>query len=354
MFFLDNSIKYFLSANLMIIGTSLKPIDLIIFVGIVIVLIFIIFYVSKSGKKNGSVLNKKTNQYKIRLKQAKIAYDKLKDDFERLTVIYSFDKKKIEELNSYVDELEEINRELQEKKLIAETKLARIEELKRKRDELFAINIHDLKNPINAIKGYTALVKDYDLTVDEQKEVMDSLLRSADRMHAIVSELTEVIRHDIESEKKTENVSLRHIGEEVCRNNAAYVKRKGINLLNKTQIDLPYILGDAGKIETAVDNLVNNAIKYGEEGTNIEIKTKFDDSSVILEVIDDGVGLTEEEQRLAFNKGETLSNEPTAGEDQSGLGLWIVRQIIEDHKGEVWVKSVKGEGSTFGLKLPRK
>ncbi len=287
------------------------------------------------------------------MKKAKIAYDTLKDDFERLKKIYEFDKERIDELNKYIVELEEINAELLEKKILAEAKVMKLEALKKKRDELFALNIHDLKNPINVIKGYATLINEYELNSNEQKEIMDSMIRSADKMMKVVAHLTEIIRQDIDDNKFTDDVSIRHIVDDICRNNAAYVKRKGINLINKTQLDLPTLRGNSEKIESVIDNLVNNAIKYGPEGTTVEILSDYDDESITLEVQDDGVGIEEDEQTIIFEKGGIASNVPTHNEEQSGLGLWIVKQVIEDHKGELWVKSEKGKGSTFGFKLPR-
>lgn len=344
----------FINSAVILAFPNLSGMEIALIITALVLLAVIAYMLRNNNPQETNMLFKKTNQYKIRLKKAKVAYDKLKNDFDKLKQLYEFDEQKIKELNEYIADLEEINKELHEKKLLAESKYMKLEDLKKRRDELFAINIHDLKNPLNVIRGYTTLIKEYDLTVDEQKDIMDSMTRSADKMLKIIGELTEVIKKDIDSEVEKKEFSIRHIIDDVCRNNAAYVKRKGINLLNKTQVDIPVIMGNSNKIETAIDNLINNAIKYGPEGTNIEIRTQYDQDYVKVEVVDDGVGMTEEEQKVVFNKGKTLSNKPTAGEDQSGLGLWIVKQVIEEHGGKVWVKSAKGEGATFGFKLPRK
>lgn len=117
-------------------------------------------------------------------------------------------------------------------------------------------------------------------------------------------------------------------------------------------MNIPRVLVDADKLKEVVDNLVNNAIKYGPEGTNIHISTYFTNKSITCEVSDDGVGLSDEDQKKVFIKGEKLSPRPTGSETSTGLGLWIVKSIIEEHKGKVFCASKLGSGTTFGFELP--
>ena len=123
-------------------------------------------------------------------------------------------------------------------------------------------------------------------------------------------------------------------------------------MLLDLQDDLPEIMLDPNKVDEVVDNLISNAIKFSHKGSQIRIKSYKDANSVSVEVSDNGLGMSEDDIRQAFQKGMRLSAAPTAGESTSGFGLWVVKKLIEAHDGKVWVKSVIGKGSTFFFSLP--
>jgi signal transduction histidine kinase len=101
-----------------------------------------------------------------------------------------------------------------------------------------------------------------------------------------------------------------------------------------------------------LDNLISNAIIFSHEKGQIRIRAFKQDSSIVVEVTDNGLGLSEEDIKEAFQRGAKLSAKPTQGESSSGLGLWIVKKLMEAHNGRVWVKSTLGKGSTFSITLP--
>ena len=128
-----------------------------------------------------------------------------------------------------------------------------------------------------------------------------------------------------------------------------------VKLVKKISSQLPELNIDADKIEEALDNLLNNAIKFAPQDTIVELSSYLKDENkktVVIAVRDTGVGLSEEDLRRSFQKGATLSAKPTGLEQSSGLGLWIVKKIIEEHGGKVWVESKLGFGSTFAFELP--
>jgi len=109
---------------------------------------------------------------------------------------------------------------------------------------------------------------------------------------------------------------------------------------------------DVQKIDEVLDNLISNALKFSHEKGTVRIRTHKQDSNILIEISDNGLGLSEEDIKEAFQRGAKLSAKPTQGEPSSGLGLWIVKKLIEAHKGRVWVKSTLGKGSTFSISLP--
>ena len=109
---------------------------------------------------------------------------------------------------------------------------------------------------------------------------------------------------------------------------------------------------DSSRIAQVIDNLINNAIKYSQEGSNVYISIDREEDAVRLSVRDEGPGISEDDQTRLFGEFQKLSAQPTAGEKSTGLGLAIVKKIVEAHGGSVKVESQLGSGSTFSFAIP--
>jgi two-component system NtrC family sensor kinase len=115
--------------------------------------------------------------------------------------------------------------------------------------------------------------------------------------------------------------------------------------------DLPILRGNPIRLRQMVDNLLVNAVKYTPEGGKVTINLRREDSQVILEVADTGVGIPANDQPHIFEKFYRASNAPK-GTPGTGLGLAIVRSIVENHQGRIWVESNVGVGTKFVVVLP--
>ncbi|NNL48111.1 MAG: HAMP domain-containing histidine kinase [Acidimicrobiia bacterium] len=111
------------------------------------------------------------------------------------------------------------------------------------------------------------------------------------------------------------------------------------------------VMADFDRLQEALDNLVNNAVKYSDKGREIWVKVENETDKVRFEVSDNGPGISDDELPKVFDKFQKLSNQPTGGESSTGLGLSIVKQIVEMHNGMVWVESEVGVGSAFVVQL---
>lgn len=290
--------------------------------------------------------NNQIHSLKQRISELKLQKHESKEQNKQL-------ENKIKKLEEKIAVIETINNDLtKKKKELAEQKY-KLEILQKRKDELFAIAIHDIKNPLAAIKSYLELLESYDLSVQLQYDIIHSMMESSDQIFRLTHEISEIMAQDeAEYTLNLEEISLKNIIDSVCNQNAAYAKSKNVKLINKTSMNVPKVLVDTDKLKEVVDNLVNNAIKYGPAGTNVHIITFFTNKSVTCEVSDDGVGLSEEDQKRVFIKGEKLTPKPTGNESSTGLGLWIVKTIIEEHKGKVSCISKLGSGTTFRFELP--
>ncbi len=245
------------------------------------------------------------------------------------------------------------NNELLKEKELLEAQLVKLEGLNKQKEELFAVYLHDIKNPAGAIKNLVDLLDSYELTVNEQKEIIKSLLVSADKILKLTGEITKIIHDGLEESKLAiEDCDFNEIIEKLISINVVKAKSKNIALEKSIQSDLPKIKCDAGKIETVIDNLLDNAIKFSEMNTKIKLSANIIENKLRVEVQDTGPGLSVEDLQDAFKKGVMLSTKPTGGESSSGLGLWIVKKIIEEHSGRVLVTSKRGRGSTFAFEIP--
>jgi signal transduction histidine kinase len=124
--------------------------------------------------------------------------------------------------------------------------------------------------------------------------------------------------------------------------------------LQWTVSDAPCVVaGDRGKLREAMINLLSNALKYAPPGTSVGVTVTQDNGTVKFSVSDEGPGLSSRDQERLFAPFQRLTPKPTGDEGTSGLGLYIVKQIVSLHDGDVKVDTVLGEGSTFTLVLPR-
>lgn len=287
---------------------------------------------------------------------------KLKSAFEGLKEAHDNQKKEnqllsnnVEHLKQSISELEEANIQLLEQKQSLSENQNQLKELQLQKEELFAIAIHDIKNPLSAIKGYAHLLEEYDLNAVEQHEIVQNLISSTDKILDLAFEMNKVVVEAEKDTKKTKNSNTASVYDtikSVCSQNSAYAKKKKVRLVNQASQNTPKVILAPDKLEEVLFNLINNAIKFSPENTIIQVKSYFNNKDVTIEVHDNGSGIAEEDLPNAFTKGGTLTAKPTGGEKSTGLGLWIVKRIVQDNNGEVWVKSKLNIGSTFGFSLP--
>ncbi|HOK14903.1 MAG TPA: HAMP domain-containing sensor histidine kinase, partial [Candidatus Kapabacteria bacterium] len=229
---------------------------------------------------------------------------------------------------------------------------AELENLQAQKDELFALIIHDIKNPAALIKSLVDLLRSYDLSAVEKQEIIDDIAETTARIVSLSQEVTKILALETTKlELNIETVQIGDIVEDVVNRNFVSAKSKNIEMTYDVSKNLPEIEIDAQKIDEVLDNLISNAIKFTQKGGKVHVRSYLDENKVIVEVNDNGLGLTEDDIKRAFQRGK-LSAQPTGGESSTGLGLWIVKKLVDAHNGRVWVKSTLGKGSSFAFSLP--
>jgi PAS domain S-box-containing protein len=229
----------------------------------------------------------------------------------------------------------------------------KVEDLSRLKDEFLSIASHELRTPVTSIKGYTqlakTLIRENDLPTSE--EYLDIALDQIDRMSRLILELLDVSRIE------TGRLEIRHepikwvhfVRELVHRQHTAVSDRRfHLNVPSTEMI----VSGDRDRLEQVIGNLLENAIKYSPEGSEIFVNVDDRGDQVITSVCDKGIGIPSDELSQVFerfHRGRQVSSTNYGG---LGLGLYITRQIVDRHGGSIWVESKEGSGTTFFFSMP--
>src|SRR5437870_8755505 len=229
----------------------------------------------------------------------------------------------------------------------------KVEDLSRLKDEFLSIASHELRTPVTSIKGYTqlakTLVRENDLATSE--EYLEIALDQIDRMSRLILELLDVSRIE------TGRLEIRHepidwsafVRDLVHRHHTAVSDRRfHLNVPNSRL----FVGGDRDRLEQVLGNLLENAVKYSPDGSEIFVNVEERGDQIITSVSDRGIGIPADELAQVFerfHRGRQVSSTNYGG---LGLGLYITRQIIERHGGTIWVESKEGSGTTFYFSLP--
>jgi two-component system, sensor histidine kinase and response regulator len=255
-----------------------------------------------------------------------------------------------EALDSYLQkkELAEFYAGLEKK--VAE----RTRELKEK-NEFLSIAVHDLKNPLSAIQGFSEMLKmDFDdMPGEEVIEVADKILMSSKQMFELISNLLEV--NAIESGKMNlaiSEVDILPILQGLVTLYRERARAKRITLQFEPPATKYPAQANENTIRQVFDNLISNAIKYSPYGKSVVVRITQNEQVVCCEIQDEGPGLSEEDQQKLFSQFTRLTPKPTGGENSTGLGLFIVKKLVDSMQGQVWCESVLEKGTIFMVEIP--
>lgn len=214
---------------------------------------------------------------------------------------------------------------------------------------------HDMRNPLAVTLGYVKLMLGGVLGTLEknQTKFLESILKATESLLQLVNELLEI--SEIESGNlrlelvETDLTALVHQAVEM---NRFLAKNKNIRIQEDLQ-QVPVMSIDSGKIEQVLNNLLSNAAKFSHPDTDIHVELRQrDDGAVTLSVLDQGQGIPKAEQEKLFLPFQRTSVKGTAGEKSTGLGLTIVKRIVEGHGAGIDVDSEPGQGSRFTVTFP--
>jgi signal transduction histidine kinase/CheY-like chemotaxis protein len=234
---------------------------------------------------------------------------------------------------------------------------ARLRQANAFKSEILGTVAHDLKNPLGVILGRTEILKEMiapagaldDNVLAQIAHIRDAANRLTDMVDALVAD---AMADALDITIRREPVDIAVLVQEVAEANRPLAARKDQTIKVVAPPDQTAIC-DSDRIREAIDNLVSNAVKYSPIGGAIDIFVTQDAGTITVQVSDEGAGLSPEDISRLFGRFQRLSAKPTAGETSTGLGLSIVKRIVDLHSGRITVESGgPGKGATFKMNLP--
>lgn len=233
--------------------------------------------------------------------------------------------------------------------LVDITDLVHLSELK---TQMIRMASHDLKNPLSRVLGYSEIIATSGMLDETNTRFMQNIMNAGDEINRIITDILDLEQlRSGQMERKP--ASFKNLVREIVSRHEPDKDRKHQTLTLEMPDEPITVDADYLKLGQAVSNLVGNAIKYTPDEGDIKVKVwQPDPDSVQLEVADNGYGIAEEAQKKLFNEFYRVKSKATRGISGTGLGLSLVKTVVEAHDGKVWVESTEDEGSTFYVLLP--
>ncbi|HRT18053.1 MAG TPA: ATP-binding protein [Candidatus Paceibacterota bacterium] len=231
------------------------------------------------------------------------------------------------------------------------TKEKLIEKMK---TEFVSVAAHQLRTPLSAIKWTIRMILDGDAGEinEEQRELLEQTYISNERMIRLINDLLDVSR--IEEGRllyDQEDARIEDVLDSVIEASQEMLRNKNM-VLEVNKKETPKVKIDKEKIGVVIQNLLENAIKYTEQGGKIKITLDNDEKNVIFKIEDSGVGIPKSQQDRIFTKFFRAENVTRMETNGTGLGLYTTKNIVQAHKGQIWFESEENKGTTFYFTIP--
>lgn len=233
------------------------------------------------------------------------------------------------------------------------TDIEKIKSLEGLRRELIANISHDLRTPLSIIQGYieTLQMKDTQLSSREREDYLNTINKSCERLSKLIAQLFEYSKLEANQiEPQKEPFLIAELANDIHRNYTVLAEQKQIDLKLEMEEGVPLIFADISLVERAIQNLMDNALKFTPEGGEVVVKIIPKEENVEITIKDSGPGITQANQALIFERyRQTKTGQQKEG---AGLGLAIVKKIMELHDASIKVLSKPNEGTAFSFSLP--
>ena len=252
---------------------------------------------------------------------------------------------------------QELEKKVEERTRELTNVLNEVKKISRRKTDFISAVSHELRTPLTSIKGYAAILLTEKLGVlpEEVRNRLEKINRHSDELTHLVNDLLDISR--IESGKMTmklEFKSLKNIVANVSDLLSVQLKERQIEFISNIPENACDIMVDATQVNRVFINLIGNALKFSPTNGRISVNShNLDDKQIQVDIIDTGCGIPKEAQELIFEEFYRVDNLINQSVKGTGLGLPLVKHIVEAHGGKIWVKSDGREGATFSFILPK-
>ncbi len=254
-----------------------------------------------------------------------------------------------------VDEITMLESVFMEMRQRIEKQVADLQKADANRRDMIANVSHDLRTPLATLQGYieTLLLKDEDLTISERRQYLKIALKHCERLSILVSELFELAKlESYDSKLVCEPFNLGELVQDVIQKFKLKARENQISISADIEKNLPFVKADIALIERALENLIENALHYTPAGGTVKVILFSDNHEISIQVKDTGCGISKDELPLIFNRFFQLDKSRKNNAEHSGLGLSIIKKIMELHDQKIDVASKLNSGTTFTFQLP--
>jgi PAS domain S-box-containing protein len=229
---------------------------------------------------------------------------------------------------------------------------ATLEKLDRTKTEFLSIVSHEFRTALTGIQGFSELIRDGGLETDEVRAYGGYIFNDADRVNRLIGDMLDLDR--MESGRMSIRLTDVDINEVMGDVMTRASSSSTVVAEFKADLDprLPIVTGDRDRLVQVVTNLVNNAVKYSPDGGTVTLSTRSDGGFALISVTDTGLGIPADEIEHVFERFRRVRSGAAQSIPGTGLGLTIVKQIVEMHGGKIWVESAVGHGSAFHFTVP--
>ena len=228
--------------------------------------------------------------------------------------------------------------------------VTQLKEIDRLKSQMVRMTSHDLKNPLFATMTYMQLLEEDVEGVEGAQRNIASIWKQLDRMERIVNGILDLEKVS-SGAPPFELCNLQQLLNNAIRSYEDIAVQRSQSLKFESKLTESHVLGDAPQLEQAFSNLIDNAIKFTPEGGVIRVVAEMQENSVIVSVEDTGIGIPVEAQSQVFDR-YFRANGVKDKIPGTGVGLSLVKAIVDRHRGRIWLRSEEGKGSTFFVTLP--
>ncbi len=222
------------------------------------------------------------------------------------------------------------------------------------RFQFLSVLSHELKSPLNAVEGYLKIMQERQSGehISDYDQIIERSLQRINGMRTLIMDLLDLTKiQSDEKEKQFENVNLVDVINNAIETVSPYAIQKDVEIKLHAEEGITFY-ADPNDMEIVLNNLISNAVKYNYKAGRVDVHLEKDTDQITIKVSDTGIGMNQEDTSKLFNEFVRIKNEKTKNITGSGLGLSIVKKVIDIYNGDIQIDSEPDKGSTFTVILP--